>query len=130
MKILLQGGPYDGEIDNVGRHVFRIARIEEVWKESKCGEADRLLRKKTFTYEPTPGCTLREGAYVRHPCKKRGLTRVWRFVPWLSSKWRRSSRGDAAKQARPSGRSPSPGSRRAPSPRCQSRSGLRRTPSR
>jgi hypothetical protein len=84
MKILLTGGPLDGEITDVRKNVFALEHTET---EYECG---RPIRETKDRYERT-----RESR--KHPCKKRGTVPVWRHVGHVDNTRRRLAESKRAK---------------------------------
>ena len=68
MKTLLRGGPLDGQIVETKRNQFGYGERKEIRRVG----TEELLRVEDVYYA---------NAYqeVRHPCKKRGTVRVYKF---------------------------------------------------
>jgi hypothetical protein len=66
MKALLRGGPLDGKIVDVRRNCTMTGERIMVFRNGK------VARVEDYEYQPA--------GYERHPCKKRGLTRVFQYT--------------------------------------------------
>lgn len=73
MKTVLRGGPFDGRIVETTRSQFGFSEVREVYKKVP-GGPDQLESFQEIYY----GCAYR---YEKHPCKKKGTTRVYEYNP-------------------------------------------------
>lgn len=69
MKTLLVGGPRDGQIEDLARNVFGVSDVT-VTTNKRTGTS---VKSETNIYRST-------SESVKHPCKKRGNVRVFRYV--------------------------------------------------
>ncbi len=71
MKTLLVGGPEDGKIIDTRRNDFGVAFVTDVFNKNTGALQSRTEHYYSPSYEPG----------IKHPCKKRGTVRVWRYRP-------------------------------------------------
>lgn len=69
MKTVLVGGPKDGTIIDTDGNTFGCGYVESVYK--TCGTSDVFLHAFEERYK--------HDDYIKHPCKKKGLTRVFKY---------------------------------------------------
>ena len=66
MKILLVGGPHDGEIHDMRRRSFGLGLVSVHYKEGKFLRADEDYYEHSHEQR-------------RHPCKKKGFVNIYKF---------------------------------------------------
>lgn len=66
MKAVLRGGPLDGKVVEVGKNTTMVGEQAHHYRDGM------LYRIDEVSYYPD--------GYERHPCKKRGVTKVFRYA--------------------------------------------------